>query len=82
MATQAQDPILTENQEVRQLKEGYKYGWSDVTNYVEAPKRGLSHEVIDQISDRKGEPDWMRAFRHKSLDYFLRRPMPKWGADL
>jgi Fe-S cluster assembly protein SufB len=82
MATQAQDPILTENQEVRQLKEGYKYGWSDATNYVEAPKRGLSHEVIDQISDRKGEPDWMRAFRHRSLDYFLRRPMPKWGADL
>ena len=53
MATQAQDPILTENEEVRQLKEGYKYGWSDATNYVEKPKRGLSHEVIDQISDRK-----------------------------
>jgi Fe-S cluster assembly protein SufB len=23
-----------------------------------------------------------RAFRHKSLDYFLARPMPSWGADL
>jgi Fe-S cluster assembly protein SufB len=82
MATQAQDPILAENEEVRQLKEGYKYGWSDVTNYVEKPQRGLSHEVIDQISDRKGEPDWMRAYRHKALNYFLARPMPKWGADL
>jgi Fe-S cluster assembly protein SufB len=82
MATQAQDPVLKENEEVRQLKEGYKYGWSDAVSYAEQPQRGLSHEVIDQISDRKGEPDWMRAFRHRSLDYFLRRPMPKWGADL
>ena len=24
----------------------------------------------------------MRAFRHQSLDYFLARPMPSWGADL
>jgi len=82
MATQAQDPILAENEAVRQLKEGYKYGWSDATNYIEKPQRGLSHDVIDQISDRKGEPDWMRAYRHKALNYFLARPMPKWGADL
>jgi Fe-S cluster assembly protein SufB len=82
MATQAQDPVLAENEAVRQLKEGYKYGWSDATNYVEKPQRGLSHDVIDQISDRKGEPDWMRAYRHKALNYFLARPMPKWGADL
>ena len=82
MATQAQDPVLAENEAVRQLKEGYKYGWSDATNYIEKPQRGLSHDVIDQISDRKGEPDWMRAYRHKALNYFLARPMPKWGADL
>ena len=24
----------------------------------------------------------MRKFRHKSLDYFLARPMPAWGGDL
>src|ERR1051326_8498712 len=82
MATQAQDPVLAENEAVRRLKEGYKYGWSDQTHYIEKPKRGLSHEVVDQISDRKGEPDWMRTFRHRALDYFLRRPMPSWGADL
>ena len=29
----------------------------------------------------KGEPEWMRTL-HKSLDYFLRRPMPQWGGDL
>src|SRR5690348_8836780 len=30
----------------------------------------------------KGEPQWMRDFRHKSLDFFLKRPMPTWGGDL
>jgi Fe-S cluster assembly protein SufB len=38
--------------------------------------------VIDQISDHKNEPDWMREFRHKALDIFLAKPMPTWGADL
>jgi len=31
------------------------------------------------ISGLKGEPEWMRAFRHKALDTFLARPMPSWG---
>ena len=43
---------------------------------------GLSHELVEAISEHKSEPDWMRKFRHKSLDYFLARPMPSWGADL
>jgi Fe-S cluster assembly protein SufB len=83
MATDRVDPVLTENEEVRLLKEGYKYGWHDEVSYAEKPERGVSHSVIDQISDRKNEPDWMRKFRHKSLDYFNRRPMPWWAtADL
>jgi Fe-S cluster assembly protein SufB len=82
MATEQVDPILAESAEVRKLKESYKYGWSDSTHYKETPKRGLSHAVIDMISDRKSEPDWMRKFRHKSLDRFSARAMPGWGADL
>jgi Fe-S cluster assembly protein SufB len=82
MATEQIDPILAEQEEVRQLKSGYKYGWHDAVAYDEKPARGLSHGVIDMISDRKSEPDWMRKFRHRALDYFERRPMPKWGADL
>src|SRR5256714_9650841 len=30
----------------------------------------------------KGEPSWMRQFRLKSLEHFMKRPMPTWGADL
>jgi Fe-S cluster assembly protein SufB len=37
---------------------------------------GLTHETIDYIVDAKGEPDWIREWRHKALDVFLSKPMP------
>jgi len=60
----------------------YKYGWHDPVASVFTPKKGLSHHVVEEIYQMKNEPEWMRKFRHKSLDYFLRRPMPQWGGDL
>jgi Fe-S cluster assembly protein SufB len=73
----------SETEIIRDIRSDYGYGWhvDDVSTIYKAPK-GLSHELIDVISDHKSEPDWMRQFRHKSLDYFLARPMPSWGADL
>src|ERR687891_2666812 len=72
-----------ETEVVRGIRSDYEYGWADSEkDYFFKSSRGLSHELIDAISDHKSEPDWMRAFRHKSLDYFLARPMPSWGADL
>jgi Fe-S cluster assembly protein SufB len=83
VATDAGDlKVQRENEQVRSLKGAYKYGWHDEPTYAEIPQKGLSHDVIDMMSDRKGEPDWMRKFRHKSLDVFRRKPMPTWGADL
>ena len=64
------------------VKDDYKYGWSMPESYSFKSQRGVSHEIIDQMSDMKKEPDWMREFRHKSLDIFLSKPMPNWGADL
>src|SRR2546426_1275507 len=46
------------------------------------PGRGLSHGRVDAISSHKAEPDWMGRSRHKSLDYFLARPLPQWGGNL
>ena len=64
------------------IKEEYEYGWTTDVDYAFKARKGLDHDVIDQISDLKGEPDWMREFRHKSLDIFWSKPMPTWGADL
>ncbi|TML42960.1 MAG: Fe-S cluster assembly protein SufB, partial [Actinobacteria bacterium] len=60
----------------------YKYGFHDEENYVFKSERGLSPEVVAAISERKNEPDWMRKFRLKSLEYFMARPLPEWGGDL
>ncbi len=60
----------------------YKYGFSDPETYVFKSRRGLSKEVVDQISDMKGEPQWMLDFRLKALDHFQKRPIPTWGGDL
>jgi Fe-S cluster assembly protein SufB len=62
--------------------EQYSPGFSMPENYVFKAQRGLSQKVVEQISEMKGEPDWMRQFRLKSLEHFLKRPMPTWGADL
>jgi Fe-S cluster assembly protein SufB len=64
------------------VKDEYQYGFSKPEEYVFKSRRGLDHAVIDQMCDMKNEPDWMREFRHRSLDIFLSKPMPTWGADL
>ena len=60
----------------------YKYGWHDESRSVFEPKKGLSADVVEEISDLKSEPKWMRDLRLKSLKQFEARPMPNWGSDL
>ncbi|HEU5477710.1 MAG TPA: hypothetical protein VFU64_07800, partial [Gaiellaceae bacterium] len=66
----------TETEIVQGIGSDYevKYGFHVPEDYFFKSGRGLSHELVDAISSHKGEPDWMRKFRHKSLDYFLARP--------
>ena len=75
---------LTETEVVRGIGSDYeiKYGFSVPEDYFFKSGRGLSHELVDAISSHKDEPEWMRKFRHKSLEYFLARPLPTWGGDL
>jgi len=37
---------------------------------------GLSKKTVDYISDVKDDPDWVRAFRHRALETFEKKPMP------
>jgi len=57
----------------------YQYGFRNDEAPVFKTRKGLDHAIIDQISDHKNEPDWMRKFRHEALDTFFAKPMPKWG---
>src|SRR5258706_12025510 len=57
----------------------YKYGFHDDIKNVFKSGRGLTREIVEEISSIKAEPDWMRKFRLKALDVFLSKPMPTWG---
>lgn len=60
----------------------YQFGFHDNVESVYTTGKGISEEVIREISGRKNEPEWMLDFRLKSFRHFQSRPMPKWGADL
>ncbi len=60
----------------------YQYGFSKPENYVFKSRRGLDKSVVEQISSMKNEPVWMREYRLRSLEIFLGKKMPTWGADL
>jgi len=65
-----------------ELSEEYKYGFKDKDVSIYKAEKGLSKEVVEEISKMKGEPEWMLDFRLKSLERFNRMPMPKWGPEL
>jgi Fe-S cluster assembly protein SufB len=58
----------------------YQLGWSDEVEYAFTPKKGLSEDVVKEISWWKGEPQWMLNYRLKALRHFEKRPMAKWFA--
>ena len=45
-------------------------------------RKGISREVVEELSKVKGEPEWMREKRRKSAEIFERKPIPTWGVDL
>jgi Fe-S cluster assembly protein SufB len=60
----------------------YKYGFNDPDVSVYKTSKGLSRQVVEQISAMKGEPQWMLDYRLKALEHFEQRPTPTWGADI
>jgi Fe-S cluster assembly protein SufB len=45
-------------------------------------KKGLTKEIILDISHKKNEPDWMTEFRLKSLEIYEQIELPTWGPSL
>lgn len=60
----------------------YAYGFHDDIESLYDTGKGLTEEIVRDISTRKNEPEWMLDYRLKAYQHFLKRPMPTWGADL
>ncbi|MBX9769773.1 MAG: Fe-S cluster assembly protein SufB [Candidatus Obscuribacterales bacterium] len=62
------------------VKADYKYGFHmGEEDYAFKSGKGLTREIVTQISRMKNEPEWMLKYRLKALEIFLKKPMPKWG---
>jgi Fe-S cluster assembly protein SufB len=59
-----------------------KYDFRNDEHYVFKARKGLSREIVEEISAMKNEPTWMRDFRLQSLDIFDSKPMPNWGGRI
>jgi Fe-S cluster assembly protein SufB len=75
---------IDETEGLRDINSDYdeKFGFHDPENYLFKAPKGLTRELVEQISAFKDEPQWMLDFRLKSLDNFLARPMPTWGSPM
>ncbi|WP_080875153.1 Fe-S cluster assembly protein SufB [Oceanobacillus timonensis] len=60
----------------------YKYGFHDKDVSIFRTEKGLTSNVVKEISKMKEEPEWMLDYRLKALEHFYNRPMPQWGGDL
>src|SRR5918992_303874 len=71
-----------ETQVVAEIGSDYKYGFHDPEDYFFKAEPGLSREIVAAISEHKNEPQWMRDYRLRSLEYFYARPLPTWGGNV
>ncbi len=79
--TTAPERTLTQDEQIDALGR-YGFGWADSDVAGSGAKRGLSEDVVRDISAKKSEPEWMLQRRVKALEIFRKKPMPTWGSDL
>ncbi len=74
---------MPQNETIQDLNlDEYKYDFVTTAEPVFRAQKGLSEEVVRQISAHKEEPQWMLDFRLKALKVYESKPMPTWGGDL
>ena len=58
------------------------YDIKDKENDAYRMEAGLTPEIIEKLSKEKGDPEWMREFRLKSLETYNEMPLPNWGPSI
>ena len=62
------------NNDILKTQDEYKYDFKDEDVTIFNTGKGLSQEVVRQISKAKNEPDWMLEYRLKSFRAFQKLP--------
>ncbi len=77
-----QEAVQTNNDVIQEDSEYKKrYGFRANTVYADMEK-GISEEIVRNISKMKEEPEWMLNKRLLGYKVFMEKPTPSWGADL
>ena len=73
-------PVVQQTiEQVRRIDvDHYKYGFETKIESVKAPK-GLSEDTVRFISDKKGEPAWMLAWRLEAYQRWQAMSEPEWA---
>lgn len=58
------------------------YDIKNEVRYFSKTEKGLTRDIVMQISKEKNEPDWMLELRLKALEVFEKSKNPNWGPDL
>ena len=64
------------------LNQEYQYGFKDEDTSILTTGKGLSEEIVREISALKNEPEWMLEFRLNAYRIFQKMPMPRFGPKL
>ena len=58
------------------------YDFKNKDDYSYKAKKGLSKDIVLEISKRKNDPEWMREIRLQALEMYNKLEMPTWGPSL
>lgn len=77
-----EEDLVSQEEVEALLDQDYAYGFNDGDVAVLRLDKGINEEIVRQISQIKGEDEWMLDFRLKSYRSFSQMPMPSFGPDL
>ncbi len=67
------ETVVVKDEEYRRT-----YGFNDTFEYKFKTKKGLSEDIVREISTMKNEPEWMLEKRLVGYRQFLAKPTPQW----
>ena len=60
----------------------YKFGFHDDVTPIASTGKGPTEAAVREMSQIKGEPEWMLDFRLKSLNIYNSMDVPNWVPDI
>ena len=58
------------------------YDFKNKDDYQYKIKKGLTKDIVLEISKMKNDPEWMKEIRLKGLEAYEKLDLPSWGPDL